>query len=68
MMQPHCSVSKQTVSPLRCNDAAPLYGASSSNQELTVLTGEATGEAPAAPAEGIYREVGAAVAETAENE
>ena len=36
MMQPHCSASKQTVSPLRSNDAAPLYGATSSDQELTV--------------------------------
>ena len=68
MTQPHCSVSKQTVSSLRCNDAAPLLGASSSNQELTVSTGEATGEAPAAPAEGVDREVGVAAAETAEKD
>ena len=68
MMQPHCSVSKQTVSPLRSNDAAPLYGATSSDQELTVSTGEASGDAPAAPAEEGEREVEAEAVETAEKE
>ena len=68
MMQPHCSVSRQTVSPLRCNDAVPLYGASPSNQELTVSPGEVIGEAPAAPAEGIERAVGEAAAQAAGGE
>ncbi len=68
MMQPHGSVSKQTVSPLRSNDAAPLYGATSSDQELTVSTGEASGDAPAALAEEGEREVEAEAVETAEKE
>ena len=68
MTQPHCSVTRQTISPLRCNDAAPSYGASSSNQELTVSTSEATGEAPVAPAGGIDREGEVAAIETAEKD
>ena len=68
MMQPHCLVNRQSVSQSMCYDAAPVYGASSSHQELTVAPGKIAEDAPAALAEGIVEEDDEAAGKAAEDE
>ena len=68
MMQPHCLVNKQSVSPSMCHDAAPVCGASSSHQELAVAPGEIAEDSPAAPAKGIVEEGDEAAGKAAEDE
>ena len=66
--QPHCLVNDYTVSPRKCNDDAPLYGATSTHRELTGTPADGNEAVEAAPARVSERREGEREEERGEGE